>query len=326
MQQSTVTTRPSDVRSPTGRPSPRGCDSRWLTVRADTGREDTVTRPCRRSGRPPSGATAPAPATAPAGAAADAAPTPAPTAHAASRRQRRPRQPAAEPSAASGRAPPGGRRPPPSAGRSRGRRVGPPPPRSAPGGTGARRPADPARVPESTPGRHGRRDRAGTRPRGRPRDGARRASRARPAPGPAAADPDRPVVGDEDVVPALDRLRHRHRRRRCSMVWSVLGAAGVWDSINKTVQRRRRRQDAARPSTSQNYLGTRRVLGFTMLVAVDRRRADHRDRHARRVPLQHGRRRCSAASRSPSPRTSADRVPSRSTAAVLVCGAARPMG
>ena len=33
----------------------------------------------------------------------------------------------------------------------------------------------------------------------------------RTAPGPAAAEPDRPVVGDEDVVPAVDRLRHRDR-------------------------------------------------------------------------------------------------------------------
>ncbi len=51
------------------------------------------------------------------------------------------------------------------------------------------------------------------------------------------------------------------------MVWSVLGAAGVWDSINQTVQ------DVVGGDTSssfdiENYLGTSRVLGFTMLVAV----------------------------------------------------------
>ena len=51
------------------------------------------------------------------------------------------------------------------------------------------------------------------------------------------------------------------------MVWSVLGAAGVWDSINKTVQdvlggRRRQTFDV------KNYVGTSRVLGFTMIVAV----------------------------------------------------------
>ncbi len=51
------------------------------------------------------------------------------------------------------------------------------------------------------------------------------------------------------------------------MVWSVLGAAGVWDSINQTVQ-----ESVGGPGTSdldvENYVGTSRVLGFTMLVAA----------------------------------------------------------
>jgi hypothetical protein len=53
-----------------------------------------------------------------------------------------------------------------------------------------------------------------------------------------------------------------------AMVWQVLGAAGVWDSINSTV-------DTAGSGSSstfqvQDYLGTGRVLGFTVLVsAVD---------------------------------------------------------
>ncbi|GAB2775537.1 hypothetical protein GCM10027020_30880 [Nocardioides salsibiostraticola] len=51
------------------------------------------------------------------------------------------------------------------------------------------------------------------------------------------------------------------------MVWSVLGAAGVWDSINQTVQ-----ESIGGPGTSdldvENYVGTSRVLGFTMLVAA----------------------------------------------------------
>ncbi|GCD90207.1 DUF3566 domain-containing protein [Nocardioides sp. LS1] len=51
------------------------------------------------------------------------------------------------------------------------------------------------------------------------------------------------------------------------MVWSVLGAAGVWDSINKTVQDIVGGQDASSFDV-QNYVGTSRVLGFTMLVAV----------------------------------------------------------
>jgi hypothetical protein len=51
------------------------------------------------------------------------------------------------------------------------------------------------------------------------------------------------------------------------VVWSVLGAAGVWDSINKTVA------DVIGGSTAQNfhvenYVGMSRVLGFTMIVSV----------------------------------------------------------
>lgn len=52
-----------------------------------------------------------------------------------------------------------------------------------------------------------------------------------------------------------------------AMVWSVLGAAGVWDSINKTVQ-----EVIGGGSGSafnvEDYVGTSRVLGFTMIVAV----------------------------------------------------------
>jgi hypothetical protein len=51
------------------------------------------------------------------------------------------------------------------------------------------------------------------------------------------------------------------------MVWSVLSAAGVWDSINSTVQEIVGGQDAANFDV-EDYLGTSRVLGFTMLVAV----------------------------------------------------------
>jgi hypothetical protein len=51
------------------------------------------------------------------------------------------------------------------------------------------------------------------------------------------------------------------------MVWSVLGAAGVWDSINSAV-RDIVGDQASTPFTIQDYLGTDRVIGFTMLVAV----------------------------------------------------------
>ncbi|MEV7429522.1 MULTISPECIES: DUF3566 domain-containing protein [unclassified Nocardioides] len=51
------------------------------------------------------------------------------------------------------------------------------------------------------------------------------------------------------------------------MVWSVLGAADVWDSINRTVQDIVGGQDAS-DFDVKDYLGTSRVLGFTMLVAA----------------------------------------------------------
>jgi hypothetical protein len=51
------------------------------------------------------------------------------------------------------------------------------------------------------------------------------------------------------------------------MVWSVLGAAGVWDSINATVQNVLG-EDSATQFDVENYLGTSRILGFTLLVSV----------------------------------------------------------
>ena len=51
------------------------------------------------------------------------------------------------------------------------------------------------------------------------------------------------------------------------MVMTVLGAAGVWDSINTTVQNILG-GDSAGDFDVTNYIGTSRVLGFTMLVAV----------------------------------------------------------
>jgi hypothetical protein len=52
-----------------------------------------------------------------------------------------------------------------------------------------------------------------------------------------------------------------------AVVWSVLGAAGVWDSINKTVSDVLG-GDSAQNFDVRNYVGTSRVLGFTMFVAV----------------------------------------------------------
>jgi hypothetical protein len=52
-----------------------------------------------------------------------------------------------------------------------------------------------------------------------------------------------------------------------AVVWSVLSAAGVWDSINKTVTDVLG-GDSAQNFDVKNYVGTSRVLGFTMFVAV----------------------------------------------------------
>ena len=52
-----------------------------------------------------------------------------------------------------------------------------------------------------------------------------------------------------------------------AMVWQVLGAAGVWDSINSTIQESIGGPDTANLDV-EDYVGTSRVLGFTMLVAA----------------------------------------------------------
>jgi hypothetical protein len=52
-----------------------------------------------------------------------------------------------------------------------------------------------------------------------------------------------------------------------AMIWEVIGAAGVWTSINDTVK-----EVIDEPGTAdfdiEDYVGTQRVLGFTMLVAA----------------------------------------------------------
>jgi hypothetical protein len=52
-----------------------------------------------------------------------------------------------------------------------------------------------------------------------------------------------------------------------AMVWQVLGAAGVWDSFNSTIQEGIGGEDVS-TFQIQDYVGTSRVLGFTMLVAA----------------------------------------------------------
>ena len=52
------------------------------------------------------------------------------------------------------------------------------------------------------------------------------------------------------------------------LVWSVLGAAGVWSSINNTVSDTVSSGTTSSTFNIEDYLGMSRVLGFTMLVAV----------------------------------------------------------
>jgi hypothetical protein len=52
------------------------------------------------------------------------------------------------------------------------------------------------------------------------------------------------------------------------LVWSVLGAAGVWSSINNTVSDTVSSGSTVSSFNIQDYLGMSRVLGFTMLVSV----------------------------------------------------------
>ena len=51
------------------------------------------------------------------------------------------------------------------------------------------------------------------------------------------------------------------------IIWSVLAAAGVWDSINQTVRDVVGGEDAANWDV-EKYFGLSRVMGFTMLVSV----------------------------------------------------------
>lgn len=52
------------------------------------------------------------------------------------------------------------------------------------------------------------------------------------------------------------------------IVWSVLGMAGVWDSINATVHTIETTGDQQGTFDITDYVGMGRVLGFTMVVSV----------------------------------------------------------
>lgn len=52
-----------------------------------------------------------------------------------------------------------------------------------------------------------------------------------------------------------------------AIIWTVLGAAGVWDSINSIVQQAVG-GESGKPFDIKDYASTSRVLGLTMVVAV----------------------------------------------------------
>lgn len=52
------------------------------------------------------------------------------------------------------------------------------------------------------------------------------------------------------------------------IVWSILGAAGLWDAVNDTVGTVLTSGDQASTFDIRDYLGMGRVLGFTLVVAV----------------------------------------------------------
>lgn len=52
------------------------------------------------------------------------------------------------------------------------------------------------------------------------------------------------------------------------IVWTVLGAAGLWDAVNDTVAPLISSQEQASTFDIRDYLGMSRALGFTLVVAV----------------------------------------------------------
>ena len=124
-----------------------------------------------------------------------------------------------------------------------------------------------------------------------PQDDARPADRTRPAPAPAAPKPDRPrpapssrprPSGSRRATLRLARLDPWSVMKTAlllsiafgivifvavAVVWSVLDAANVWESVNRSI-RDIVGGETAKNVNVENYIGMQRVLGFTALVAV----------------------------------------------------------
>ena len=97
---------------------------------------------------------------------------------------------------------------------------------------------------------------------------SRTAASGHPAhpPGPAAPGPGRRLVGDEDLLPALDRPRHRARCRGGDHLGGARRGRRVGlDQLDRAAGGRWR---GRQPFDIEEYAGTSRVLGFTMIVAV----------------------------------------------------------
>ncbi len=72
------------------------------------------------------------------------------------------------------------------------------------------------------------------------------------------------------------------------VLWSVLDAMGVFDSVGRTVESVTRSSDNAQGVDILDYVGLGRVLSITVAAVRRQRGADDRAVHPRRVPLQHG--------------------------------------
>lgn len=53
-----------------------------------------------------------------------------------------------------------------------------------------------------------------------------------------------------------------------AIIWGVLGAAGVWDSINSAVAQVADSPNDPTPFDITNYIGTSRVVGFALIASV----------------------------------------------------------
>ena len=73
------------------------------------------------------------------------------------------------------------------------------------------------------------------------------------------------MASAKSVSPVCCTTCHASVTTNCAL--SVLGAAGVWDSVNQTVQDIVGGEDGE-SFDIHDYLGMSRVLGFTMIVAV----------------------------------------------------------